>query len=78
MKKMAISVASVMYKLEPQDVNIESAQRVAFVQDAAAALLQQSSFLRDGLDENVSACLKFIPFCLKNTGENTEFCSPRA
>ena len=76
MKKTAISVASAMYKLEPQDVNIEAAQRVAFVQDAAAALLQQSLFLRDGMDENVRTCLKFIPFVSKTQGKTRNFAHP--
>ena len=51
MKKMAISVASTLYKLEPP--TLESAQHVAYVQDTAASLLEHSMFLRDGLDENV-------------------------
>ncbi|KIM50981.1 hypothetical protein SCLCIDRAFT_37888, partial [Scleroderma citrinum Foug A] len=52
MKKTAIGVASAMYKLEPLELNIEPAQRVAHIQDAAATLVQQSMFLRDSLDEN--------------------------
>jgi len=50
---MAISVASALYKLEPLELSIKSTQRAAYVQDTAATLLQQSMFLRDGLDENV-------------------------
>jgi len=53
MKKMAIGVASALYKLEPLELSIESTQHAAYVQDAAAMLLQQLMFLRDGLDENV-------------------------
>ena len=54
-KKMAISVASMLYKLEPLELSIESTQHAAYayVQDAAAMLLQQLMFLRDSLDENV-------------------------
>ena len=44
-----------LYKLEPLELSIESTQHAAYayVQDAAAMLLQQSMFLRDSLDENV-------------------------
>ncbi|KIM56117.1 hypothetical protein SCLCIDRAFT_51974, partial [Scleroderma citrinum Foug A] len=52
MKKTAIGVASAMYKLEPLELNIKPAQRVAHIQDAAATLVQQSMFPRDSLDEN--------------------------
>ena len=56
LKKAAISSTPLFYKLEPAP-GIECHDRVAFIQDAAAALLTQSIFLRDGVDENVSSSL---------------------
>jgi len=56
LKKAAISSTPLFYKLEPA-LGIECHDRVAFVQDAAAALLTQLIFLRDGVDENVSSSL---------------------
>jgi len=59
MKKTAIS-SSALYKLEPA-VGVECHDCIAFAQDAAAALLNQSMFLRDSLDENVSPFLVLLP-----------------
>jgi len=53
LKKMATSTAPSLYQLEPAP-GVECPDRVTFVQDTATALLQQSLFLRDGVDENVS------------------------
>ena len=59
MKKTAIS-SSVLYKLEPA-AGVKCHDCIAFAQDAAAALLNQSMFLRDSLDENVSPFLVLLP-----------------
>jgi len=59
MKKVAIS-SSPLYKLEPAP-EVECDDHVAFAQDAAAALLNRSMFLRDGLDENVRSRLELLP-----------------
>ena len=53
LKKTATSVVPSLYKLEPAP-GVKCPDRVAFIQDAATTLLQQSLFLRDGVDENVS------------------------
>ncbi|KAI5995117.1 hypothetical protein EDD15DRAFT_2366042 [Pisolithus albus] len=51
MKKAAIGSAPLLYQLEPAP-GVKCPDHIAFVQDAAAALLQQSLFLRHGVDEN--------------------------
>ena len=76
MKKTAISVASAMYKLEPLELNIEPTQCVAHIQDTAAMLVQQSMFLRDGLDENVRSSLNFILSVSKIQGKTRNFTHP--
>ena len=58
LKKAAMSSSS-MYQLEPAP-GAECHNRIAFAQNAAAVLLNQSMFLRDGLDENVSFRLVLI------------------
>ena len=42
-------------------MGVECHDCIAFAQDAAAALLNQSMFLRDSLDENVSPFLVLLP-----------------
>lgn len=59
MKKTAIS-SSTLYKLEPA-LGVECCDHILFAQDAAAALLNQSMFLRDSLDENVHPFLVLLP-----------------
>ena len=76
MKKTAIGIASMMYKLEPLELNIEPAQCVAHIQDTAATLVQQSMFLRDGLDENVRSSLDFILSVSKIQGKTRNFAHP--
>ena len=77
MKKTAIGVASMIYKLEPSELNIEPAQCVAHIQDTAAAtLVQQLMFLRDGLDENVRSSLDFILSVSKIQGKTWNFTHP--
>lgn len=53
MKKVAINSVSLLYKLE-LEAGVECNDCIAFAQNTAAGLLQQSIFLRDGTDENVS------------------------
>jgi len=61
MKKMKMAISSsVLYKLEPA-AGVKCRDHIAFAQDAAAALLNQSMFLRNGLDENVSPFLILLP-----------------
>lgn len=67
MKKVAMISTSMLYKLEPgTDVNCND--HVAFAQNAAARLLQQSTFLRDGTDENISFDLESVSLWLKSIG----------
>jgi len=56
LKKTAVSSTPLFYRLEPPP-GVECHDRVAFIQEAAATLLNQSMFLRDGVDENVSSPL---------------------
>ena len=56
LKKTAISSTRLFYRLEPAP-GIECPDRVAFVQNVATTLPNQSLFLRDGVDENVSSSL---------------------
>ncbi|KIM60159.1 hypothetical protein SCLCIDRAFT_26800 [Scleroderma citrinum Foug A] len=51
LKKAAISSTHLFYRLKPAP-GIECPDCVAFVQNATTALLTQSLFLRDGVDEN--------------------------
>ena len=75
MKKVAVISTSLFYGLDP-GTGVECSDRVAFAQNAATELLQQSLFLRDGTDENVSFNLNSVSFWLKILGQNTQFCPP--
>lgn len=51
--------SSSLYQLEPA-LGIECHNCITFAQNAATILLNQSMFLRDGFDDNVSFCLVLI------------------
>jgi len=57
LKKTAVSSTALFYRLEPP-LGVECHDCVAFIQEATATLLNQSMFLRDGVDENVSSPLR--------------------
>ena len=65
MKKVAMISTFMLYKLEP-GTDVDCNDHVAFAQNAAARLLQQSTFLRDGTDENVSFDLESVSLWLKS------------
>ncbi|KAI6010462.1 hypothetical protein EDC04DRAFT_2610200 [Pisolithus marmoratus] len=58
LKKAAISSAPLLYQLEPVP-GVECLDHVMFAQDATIALLHQSMFLRNGVDENIMVCTMF-------------------
>ena len=66
-KKVAVVSTALLYKLEP-GTDVGCTDRVAFAQNAATELLQQSMFLRDGTDENVSLNLETVFLRLKSIG----------
>jgi hypothetical protein len=58
LKKIAVAHAPVAFNLVPPDA-IAAQARGAWIENAASNLLQQSMFLRNGVDQNVSIVFVF-------------------
>lgn len=76
LKKIAITHAPIAFSLTPPDA-IAIPARAAWVENAASRLLENSVFLRNGIDDNVCILFAFGMILITvSTGEDQQLRSP--